>query len=45
MVKRSSKSVQDLLMTPNWEEWWIHWQAVLPFSVTWTGWKVGRRGT
>jgi len=28
-----------------WEEWWIHQKAVLPFSVTWTGWKVGQRGT
>ena len=34
-----------LLMTPNWEEWWIHQKVVLPFSVTWTGWKVGQRGT
>jgi len=29
----------------NWEEWWIHQQAVLPFSEIWTGWKVGQRGT
>ena len=35
----------SLLMTPNWEEWWIHRKAVLPYSVTWTGWKVGQRGT
>jgi len=26
-------------------EWWIHWKAVLPFSETWTGWRVGQRGT
>ena len=36
---------QNLLMTPNWEEWWIHQQAVLPFSETWTGWRVGQRRT
>jgi len=35
----------SLLMTPNWEVWWIHRQAVLPFSVTSTGWKAGQRGT
>jgi len=28
-------------MTQNWEEWWIHQKAVLPFSETWTGWRVG----
>jgi len=28
-----------------WEEWWIHQKAVLPFSLTWIGWKVGLRGT
>jgi len=33
------------LMTPNWEVWWIHQQAVLPSSETWAGWKVGQRGT
>jgi len=27
------------------EEWLIHQKAVLPFSVTWTGWRVGQRGT
>jgi len=31
--------------TNNWEVWKIHQKAVLPFSVTWTGWKVGQRGT
>ena len=31
--------------TPNWEVWYIHQKAVLPFSVTWIGWKVGQRGT
>jgi len=25
----------SLLMTPNWEEWWIHCKAVLPFSESW----------
>jgi len=35
----------SLLMTQYWEEWWIRQKAVLPFSVTWTGWRVGRRGT
>jgi len=34
-----------LLMTQNWEEWLMHQQAVLPLSETWTGWRVGRRGT
>jgi len=33
-----------LLMTQNWEEWLIHWTAVLPFSETWTGWRVGHKG-
>jgi len=28
-----------------WKEWWIHQKSVLPFSMTWTGWKVGQRGT
>jgi len=35
----------SLLLTQNWEEWWIHQKAVLPFSETWTGWRVGQRGT
>jgi len=35
----------SLLMTPNWEVWQIHQKAVLPFSETWIGWKVGQRGT
>jgi len=35
----------SLLMTPNWEDRWIHQKAVLPFSVTWIGWKFGQRGT
>jgi len=35
----------SLLMTPNWEERWVHWKAALPFSKTWTGWRVGCRGT
>jgi len=28
-----------------WEEWLTHQKAVLPFSQTWTGWRVGWRGT
>jgi len=32
-------------MTGNWKEWLIHRKAVLPFSKTWTGWRVGQRGT
>jgi len=44
MMGRSAPSA-SLLMTPNWEEWWIHWQAALPFSKTWTGWRAGQRGT
>jgi len=38
-------TLSSVPMTPNWEEWWIHQQAVLPFSEIWTGWKVGQRGT
>jgi len=34
-----------LLMTQNLEVWWIHQKAVLPFSKTWTGCRVGQRGT
>jgi len=26
-------------MIQNWEEWWIHQKAVLPFSETWTDWS------
>jgi len=33
------------LLPQNWEEWLIHQKAVLPFSETWTGWRVGQRGT
>jgi len=33
-----------LLMVQNWEGWWIQQKAVLPFSETWTGWRVGQRG-
>jgi len=29
-------------MTQNWEEWLIDRKAVLPFSETWTGWRVGQ---
>jgi len=36
---------EELECTLSWEEWWIHQKAVLPFSVTWTGWRVGQRGT
>jgi len=33
-------------LTQNWEEeWLIHQKAVLPFSMTWTCWRVGQRGT
>ena len=32
-------------LTPNWEVWYIHQKAVLPFSVTWAGWRAGQRGT
>ena len=35
----------SLLMTPNWEGWLIHQKAVLSFSVTWTGWRAGQKGT
>ncbi|GAB0207124.1 mitochondrial enolase superfamily member 1 [Grus japonensis] len=31
----------SLLTIQNWEEWLIHQKAVLPFSETWTGWRVG----
>jgi len=36
-----SKSVDDT----KWEDWWIYQKAVMPFSETWTGWRVGQRGT
>ena len=36
---------EPYFMTEIWEEWWIHRQAVRPSSETWTGWRVGRRGT
>jgi len=42
---RESGRRRSVRMTPNWEESWIHQKAVLPFSVTWKGWKVGQRGT
>jgi len=41
MMGQSAPSA-SLLMTQSWEEWWIHRQAVLPSSETWTGWKLGR---
>ena len=44
-MKGQSVPSASLLMAQNCEEWWIHWQAVLPFSETWTGGKVGQRGT
>ena len=44
-MKRLSVPSASLLVTQNWEEWWIHRKAVLPFSETWRGWRVGHRGT
>jgi len=44
-MKGQSVPSASFLMTQNWEEWWMHQKAVLSFSVTWTGWKVGHRGT
>jgi len=47
-VRRTSNLIRLPIacsLTQNWEEWLIHRKAVLPFSVTWTGWKVGQRGT
>jgi len=44
-MKSQSVPSAGLLVTQNWEEWWIHRQAVLPSSETWTGWRVGQRGT
>jgi len=41
----SECTLTSLLMTQNWEVWWIHRKAVLPSSETWTGWRAGRRGT
>jgi len=32
-MKGQSAPSASLLMTPNWEEWWIHQKAVLPFSL------------
>jgi len=37
-MKGQSVPSASLLMTQNWEVWLIHQKAVLPFSVTWTGW-------
>ena len=44
-MKSQSVPSASLLMAPNWEEWWIPQQAVLPSSEPWTGWRVGQRGT
>ena len=44
-LKKSFLWQLSQLMTQNWEERWIHQKAVLPFSETWTGWRVGQRGT
>ena len=44
-MKGQSVPSASLLMRQNWEEWWIHQKAVLPFSKIWTGWRVGCRGT
>jgi len=44
-MKRQSVPSASLMKTQNWEEWLIHQKAVLPFSETWTGWRVGQRGT
>jgi len=44
-MKSESVPSTSLLMTQNWEQWWTHREAVLPSSVTWTGWRVGQRGT
>jgi len=44
-MKGQSVPSASLLMTPNWEEWWIHRNAVPPYSETWIGWRVGQRGT
>jgi len=41
----TESTLRRWLMTQNWEEWWIHQKTVLPFSMTWTGWRIGRRGT
>jgi len=32
------------LTIQDWGEWLIHQKAVLPFSETWTGWRVGCKG-
>lgn len=34
-----------LLVIPNWGQWLIQLQALLPFSGTLTGWRVGQRET
>ena len=44
-MKGKSVLSASLLMTQNWEEWWMQQMAVLPFSKTWIGWKAGQRGT
>ena len=35
----------SLLTIQNWDEWPMHQKTVLPFSETWTGWRVRQRGT
>ena len=36
-------TLSKLAMILNWEEWPTHQKAALPFSETWTGWRVGQR--
>ena len=35
----------SLLTILSWEEWPTHQKAALPFSETWTDWRVGQRRT
>jgi len=34
MTELSRRKWQMMLITQNWEEWWIHWKAMLPLSET-----------
>ncbi|XP_068810842.1 tetraspanin-9 isoform X2 [Struthio camelus] len=43
--KGQSAPSASWLVILNWEEWLTHQRAVLPLRGTWTGWRVGRRGT
>jgi len=43
--KGQSVPSASLLTIQSWEEWLRQQKAVLPFSKTWTGWRVGQTGS